>query len=46
MKLIPLLRDAGYTVDVAEYPHAGHCNIGAEARAAEHAWLMDRMLGD
>ena len=46
MKLIPLLREAGYTVDVAEYPHAGHCNIGAEARAAEHAWLMDRMFED
>ena len=46
MKLIPLLRAAGYTVDVAEYPHAGHCNIGAEARAAEHAWLMDKMFED
>lgn len=45
-KMIPLMRDAGYSVDVAEYPQAGHCNIGAEARAAEHKWLMARMLGE
>ena len=45
-KMIPLLRDAGYEVDVAEYPQAGHCNIGAEARRDEHAWLMAKMLGE
>ena len=45
-KMIPLLRDAGYEVDVVEYPQAGHCNIGAEARRDEHAWLMAKMLGE
>lgn len=43
-KMIPLLRQAGFSVDVAEYPQAGHCNIGAEARAVEHRWLMEQML--
>ena len=44
-KMISLLREAGFEVDVAEYPLAGHCNIGADARRAEHEWLMSKMLG-
>lgn len=44
-KMIPLMRDAGFDVTVQEYPEAGHCNIGAAARAAEHRWLMEKMLG-
>ena len=45
-KMISLLREAGFEVDVAEYPLAGHCNIGADARRAEHEWLMSKMLGE
>ena len=44
-KMIPLMRDAGFDVAVQEYPEAGHCSIGAAARAAEHKWLMEKMLG-
>lgn len=42
-RMIPMLRDAGFEVDLCEYPGAGHCNIGAEARYAEHTWLIAKM---
>ena len=45
-KMVSLRREAGFEVDVAEYPLAGHCNIGADARRAEHEWLMSKMLGE
>ena len=45
MKLAPLLRDAGYTVEVVEYPRAGHCNIGADGLRAEHEWLFAQIIG-
>ena len=46
LKLAPLLRDAGYAVEVVEYPRAGHCNIGADGLRAEHEWLFAKMLGN
>lgn len=42
-RMVPMMEEAGFDVEVCEYPAAGHCNIGAAARYAEHTWLIAKM---
>lgn len=42
--MIEKMQAAGLDVTEERYPKVGHCNLGPEGFAAEHQWLIDKIL--